>query len=62
MAGKDKLPVFDVTETSTLGYALGKMVATRAHRVWVVDRARGKPVSVVSLTDIYKVLLPAAQA
>ncbi|KNC99394.1 uncharacterized protein SPPG_05637 [Spizellomyces punctatus DAOM BR117] len=59
MDGKDKLPVFDVLETSTLGYAVGKMVATRAHRVWVVERAGGPPVSVVTLTDVFRVITPA---
>lgn len=56
---KDKLPVFDVMETSTLGYAVGKMIATRAHRVWVVDRVQGPPISVVTLTDVFGVITPA---
>ncbi|KAI9017332.1 hypothetical protein BC832DRAFT_544253 [Gaertneriomyces semiglobifer] len=56
--GKDKLPVFDVLEGSTLAFAVGKIVATRAHRVWVVERVGGPPISVVTLTDVFKVLLP----
>ncbi|KAJ3032837.1 cell separation during budding [Rhizophlyctis rosea] len=62
LAGKDKQPVFDVLDNSTLGYAVGKMVATKAHRVWVVERARGRPMSVVSLTDVYRILNPAVKA
>ncbi|KAI8815556.1 uncharacterized protein EV422DRAFT_549255 [Fimicolochytrium jonesii] len=58
MDGRDKLPVFDVLETSTLGYAVGKMMATRAHRVWVVDRPMGPPISVVTLTDVFRVITP----
>ncbi|KAI9101263.1 hypothetical protein DFS34DRAFT_464154 [Phlyctochytrium arcticum] len=56
--GKDKVPVFDVLESSTLGFAVGKMVATRAHRVWVVERTAGPPVSVVTLTDVFRVITP----
>ncbi|KAJ3182626.1 cell separation during budding [Geranomyces variabilis] len=58
MDGRDKLPVFDVLETSTLGYAVGKMIATKAHRVWVVERAAGPPLSVVTLTDVFKQITP----
>ncbi|TPX55800.1 hypothetical protein PhCBS80983_g05009 [Powellomyces hirtus] len=58
MDGRDKLPVFDVLETSTLGYAVGKMIATKAHRVWVVERATGPPVSVVTLTDVFRMITP----
>ncbi|KAJ3168839.1 cell separation during budding [Geranomyces variabilis] len=58
MDGRDKLPVFDVLETSTLGYAVGKMIATKAHRVWVVERAAGPPMSVVTLTDVFKQITP----
>ncbi|KAJ3294165.1 cell separation during budding [Borealophlyctis nickersoniae] len=59
MDGRDKLPVFDVLETSTLIFAVGKMVATHAHRIWVVDKAAfGRPVSVVTLTDVFRVIVP----
>ncbi|KAJ3091717.1 cell separation during budding [Quaeritorhiza haematococci] len=54
--GRDRFPVFDVYETSTLGYAMQKMVATKAHRVWVVDKNLHKPISVISLTDVMRVL------
>ncbi|CAG8463642.1 20077_t:CDS:2, partial [Racocetra fulgida] len=34
---KDRYPVFDVRPTSTLGYTIAKLSATKAHRLWVVD-------------------------
>ncbi|CAG8841972.1 2560_t:CDS:2, partial [Racocetra persica] len=52
--GQDRYPVFDVRPTSTLGYTIAKISATKAHRLWVVDermRAIG-----VSLTDILLVI------
>ncbi|KAL7275853.1 cell separation during budding [Rhizina undulata] len=35
--GKDPYPVFYVTAQSTLAHTVAKLVATRAHRMWVVD-------------------------
>lgn len=49
--GQDKYPVFDVRQTSTLGYTIAKLVATKAHRVWVVDE-RIRTIGIVSLTDV----------
>jgi CBS-domain-containing membrane protein len=43
--------VFDVRLTSTLGYTIAKLVATRAHRVWIVDD-KMYPIGVVSMTDV----------
>lgn len=34
--GKDSFPIFHVTSTSSLGRTIAKMVATQAHRLWVV--------------------------
>ncbi|KAJ3021577.1 cell separation during budding [Thoreauomyces humboldtii] len=62
MDGRDKLPVFDVLETSSLGYAVGKMIATRSHRVWVTEKTGGPPVSVVTLTDVFKIITPTESA
>ncbi|KAI9190758.1 uncharacterized protein BJ171DRAFT_540866 [Polychytrium aggregatum] len=56
--GRDKTPVFDVTESSTLEHTIGKLISTRAHRVWVVEKTHNHVVSVVSLTDILRVLTP----
>ncbi|OZJ03288.1 hypothetical protein BZG36_03753 [Bifiguratus adelaidae] len=53
--GQDTYPVFDVKPESTLGYAMAKLIATKAHRVWVTDR-EGKPMGLVSLTDVLGVL------
>ncbi|KAI9759861.1 MAG: cell separation during budding [Chaenotheca gracillima] len=35
--GKDSFPVFYVNPYSTLAHTVAKVVATRAHRMWVVD-------------------------
>lgn len=35
--GKDSFPVFHVTPYSTLAHTVAKLVATRSHRMWVVD-------------------------
>ncbi|KAF8940209.1 cell separation during budding [Dissophora ornata] len=53
--GEDQYPVLDVSATSTFGYALSKLQATRVHRLWVVNDM-GLVVGVVSLTDVFKLL------
>jgi len=35
--GKDSYPVFHVTPQSTLAHTVAKLVATRSHRMWVVQ-------------------------
>lgn len=35
--GKDSYPVFHVTPHSTLAHTVAKLVATRSHRMWIVD-------------------------
>ncbi|KAF1812721.1 hypothetical protein P152DRAFT_347625 [Eremomyces bilateralis CBS 781.70] len=35
--GKDSYPVFHVNPYSTLAHSVAKLVATRSHRMWVVD-------------------------
>jgi len=56
---KTILPVFVITHTDTLEHVVGKLVATQVHRVWVVQSStERKPVGVVSLSDILKVLTP----
>jgi CBS-domain-containing membrane protein len=59
--GQDKYPVFDVRLTSTLGYTIAKLVATKAHRLWVVDE-KMCAIGLVSLTDVLFVLARAAGA
>ncbi|RPA75568.1 hypothetical protein BJ508DRAFT_418050 [Ascobolus immersus RN42] len=35
--GKDSYPVFHVTRLSTLSHTIAKLVATRSHRMWLVE-------------------------
>ncbi|THX27008.1 hypothetical protein D6C84_08972 [Aureobasidium pullulans] len=35
--GQDSYPVFHVNPTSTLAHTIAKIVATRSHRMWIVD-------------------------
>ncbi|KAF7726040.1 cell separation during budding [Apophysomyces ossiformis] len=51
--GQDRLPVFDVRPDTTLGFTVAKLLATKAHRVWVTDE-RERAISVVSLTDVIR--------
>ncbi|CAI6339084.1 unnamed protein product [Periconia digitata] len=37
--GQDSFPVFHITPFSTLAHTVAKLVATRSHRMWVVDSA-----------------------
>ncbi|KAI9860184.1 MAG: cell separation during budding [Trichoglossum hirsutum] len=37
MDGKDSFPVFHVNPYSTLAHTVAKLIATRSHRMWVVD-------------------------
>ncbi|RCH95336.1 Protein sds23 [Rhizopus stolonifer] len=53
--GQDRIPVFDVRLDTTLGFAVAKLLATKSHRVWVVDE-REKAIGVVSLTDVMRVI------
>jgi len=56
---KTSLPVFVCTKDSTLQHVVGKLSATRTHRVWVVkSSADHTVVGVVSLSDILKFLTP----
>ncbi|KAG0647416.1 sds23 [Hyphodiscus hymeniophilus] len=41
--GKDSFPVFHVTPYSSLAHTVAKLVATRAHRMWVVEAASPSP-------------------
>jgi CBS domain-containing protein len=64
--GQDSYPVFHVTMESTLGRTIAKLVATKAHRLWIVQAPKIDPsptspvhqpisghlVGVISLTDI----------
>jgi len=41
--GRDSVPVFHVTPYSTLGHTVAKLVATRSHRMWVIESASPSP-------------------
>ncbi|KAL2258828.1 hypothetical protein VTK26DRAFT_7695 [Humicola hyalothermophila] len=41
--GRDSFPVFHVTPYSTLGHTVAKLVATKSHRMWVVEPASPSP-------------------
>lgn len=41
--GRDSFPVFHVNPYSTLGHTVAKLVATRSHRMWVVESASPSP-------------------
>ncbi|UNI17287.1 cell separation during budding [Purpureocillium takamizusanense] len=41
--GQDTLPVFYVNPYSTLAHTVAKLVATRSHRMWVVESASPSP-------------------
>ncbi|EIE86289.1 hypothetical protein G6F46_003831 [Rhizopus delemar] len=53
--GQDRIPVFDVRLDTTLGFAVAKLLATKSHRVWVIDE-REKAIGVVSLTDVMRAI------
>lgn len=52
---QDRIPVFDVRLDTTLGFAVAKLLATKSHRVWVIDE-REKAIGVVSLTDVMRAI------
>lgn len=64
--GKDSYPVFHVTPKTSFGRTIAKLVATKAHRLWIVQpggeqlasalssraNSAGQLIGVVSITDI----------
>ncbi|KAK4509144.1 uroporphyrin-III C-methyltransferase [Mucor velutinosus] len=57
--GQDRLPVFDVRLDTTLGFAVAKLLATKSHRVWVIDE-RERAIGVVSITDVMRAFASSA--
>ncbi|KAI9262538.1 hypothetical protein EDC94DRAFT_671612 [Helicostylum pulchrum] len=57
--GEDRLPVFDVRLETSFGFAIGKLLATKSHRVWVLDE-RERAIGVVSITDIMRAFASSA--
>ncbi|RKP14599.1 hypothetical protein BJ684DRAFT_19009 [Piptocephalis cylindrospora] len=54
-AGQDTVLVFQVHAKHTLRLVMAKIVATKAHRMWVTDES-GQVIGVVTLTDILRVI------
>lgn len=54
--GKDRSPYFCVGLDTTLDVVIGKLVATRAHRLWVVELR--KVIGVITLSDILRYFTP----
>lgn len=53
------MPVFDVRLDTTFGFAIAKLLATKSHRVWVVDE-RERAIGVVSITDVMRSIASSA--
>jgi len=51
-----RAPTFTCRETDTLGLAIGRLAATHAHRIFVVD-ADHHPLRVISVTDVLRTAL-----
>ena len=50
---RESVPVLVCTRTQKLGFVLQKLLATREHRIFVIDDEKShRPVSVLSLSDI----------
>jgi len=58
--GMTVFPVASVTSDTTFNFLLLKIMALRVHRLWVVDK-KGKPVSVIALTDVMQALIAQKQ-
>jgi len=54
-------PPLTCLPTTTLETAIFRLATYRVHRLWIVDE-QGRPVGVLSLTDIMKLFLPAIEA
>eukprot|EP01103_Thecamoeba_quadrilineata_P013726 TRINITY_DN3899_c0_g1_i1.p1 TRINITY_DN3899_c0_g1~~TRINITY_DN3899_c0_g1_i1.p1 ORF type:complete len:329 (-),score=46.81 TRINITY_DN3899_c0_g1_i1:115-1077(-) len=53
-----RIPVMSVNINETLGLLIGKLAATRVHRLYVVNSSEDySPVRVISLTDVLKYIL-----
>lgn len=54
--GSTRVPIFSVLQTTPCIDSLAKMVATKSHRVWVLD-ANNQIVGLVGLTNVLKLAL-----
>lgn len=56
--GKDSYPVFHVNPYSTLAHTTAKLVATKAHRMWVVEGSSPSPSAPATPASTPAVLVP----
>jgi CBS domain-containing protein len=56
--GKDSFPVFHVNPYSTLAHTVAKLVATKSHRMWVVEAASPSPSTPATPSFSHAVLAP----
>lgn len=49
--------VYHVKKTTTLGKVVAMLAAVRTHRLWVTN-AQEKPIAVVTLSDVLRILTP----
>jgi CBS domain-containing protein len=56
--GKDSFPVFHVNPYSTLAHTIAKLVATRAHRMWVVEGSSPSPSAPATPASTPAILVP----
>jgi len=60
---KSQAPIFTVTKDTSFKHAVGKLLATKSHRMWVTkDSLAHHPIGVITLSDILRVLTPKATA
>lgn len=52
--GMDSAPVISVSPNSKLGMVIESLVATKIHRIWVVENR--KPVGIISLADVIRII------
>lgn len=57
LVGEDMFPYVSIRSTTPLRVVVEKFVATRVHRLWVLEGAR-TPTGVLSLTDLLCALVP----
>lgn len=58
--GMSCFPVATCTKKNTFNMVLVNVVSSRVHRLWIVDEV-GKPIGIISLTDIMKSLIDLKQ-
>lgn len=57
-SGKDSFPVFHVNPYSTLAHTTAKLMATKAHRMWVVEGSSPSPSAPATPASTPAILVP----